>query len=290
MKFLKFVLFLILSSLIFVFIALLNINAYFSTSDFTKKFLEESKAYSAIAIGLRDNLALGVEEGNKDAVLQFAGDAIDEATVKQFLNNIIDQFFTMAGKPKAERKITIPYSMIGQKISALSGANNVDIMSDPQVKQYLTDKQIDLSGNSLISIVSNIKRLLLIFGGLIVLFTVLMLLGGSWSQKLKWLGFSFLLPAIATLVEVLIFFLAGGTDFFQKIAKSFGLEDDRFIIAGGKIIAIIWTYQKAFYITTTIILLIISIVLFIVSRQRKSDVEKMNLDKKPETTLPPVTK
>lgn len=290
MKFLKFILFLILSSVIFWFVILVNIHTYFSTPDFTKKFLEESKAYSAIAIGLRDNLAVNTAEGSKEAVLQFAGDAIDEATVKQFLNNIIDQFFAIAEKPKAERKITIPYSMIGQKINTLAGAKNFDIMSDPQAAQYLTNKEIDLSNNPFVSTFANINKLLLIYGGLIVLFTVLMLLGGSWPQRLRWLGVSFLFPAIASIAGVLMFYLAGTTEVFQNAARSFGLQDDRFVIAGGKVIAIFWTYQKGFYITSSVILLAISIVLLILSRSRKSDVEKMELGKKPETTLPPVTK
>jgi hypothetical protein len=290
MKFLKFVLFVILSSLIFWFVILININTYFSTSDFTKKFMEESNAYSAIAIGLRDNLAANTAEGSKEAVLQFAGDAIDEATVKQFLNNIIDQFFAIAHKPKAERKIAIPYSMIGQKISALAGVKNFDIMSDPQAKAYLTDKEIDLSNNPFVSTFANLKKLLLIYGGLILLFTILMLLGGTWPQRLRWLGFSFFLPALASAAGVLMFYLAGSTSLFQNAAKSMGLRDDRFVIAGGKIIAIFWTYQKGFYIAATIILFVISIVLLILSRQRKSDAEKMDLGQKSTTELPPVVK
>lgn len=271
MRFIKFLLFIALSTAIFSFITLLNLKIFFTSPDFTKKLLRDSNAYSLISVGIRDNLSKTIaEEGAQDALSEVTGDALDEMTVQGFLEDIVDRFFIMVNSPAEERFMTVPYSAIGNKITTLAGAKGLDLAQFPEAQKYLEDKDFDFSKSPLISALANIKRNLLINGGVVLLLMILMLLGGSWGQKMKWLSFSVMMPAFAALFELLFYFLAGSTEFFETLAKNTGLEDQRFILGFTKVISIIWNYQKTFYIVVTSVLFFVSIFLLIIARLGKT--------------------
>lgn len=274
--FIKFVLAVLLSVCLFLLVIFLNIKIFFGLIETSKNILRDSNAYALIASGIRDNLAEnGTGNINKDDIREISNEVIGEKEIQEFIEDANTQFYNVVTVPGANPAITLHFSLLQSKIEKYIQSKNAS-GEKIDLPSFAGDRNVDLSRNPFVLLLININKFILGACIAAIVFILLLLLGGSWSVKLAWLGIAFLLPGLLTLTEVIIFYYGNVEAFLKNVAKLTNLHDEKFLLAANRIVNSIFGYEKTYYLTVTIILLLVGIVLIVASKFVKS--KKINID------------
>lgn len=276
MKFLKFILLLLASLSIFLLVTFINVKVLFSSSETAKNFLNQSNIYPVATAGIRDNIVkyaqVPIDQGQ---LIEIVNNVITESDLKNFVEDFTDQFFNVVnGKTKA-KKITLHFTWLKDKVvNQIKGDKEFSEL----IKQnnFLTDRELDLSSNSFVTILVHINDYIIGFGVATFVFLLLLLLSGTWSQKLIWLGATFVVSAFAFVGEIIIYYFGVTEKVIANLAKATNFKDEKFLIGVQKLITVIMDYQKVYYMTVAVSLIVLGIALIIIGRSLKKHDMKMD--------------
>lgn len=256
---------LFLALAIFTFVSFLNAKFMFTSAEKAKTMFRESNIYPLIASGIRNNLSkqgdIPIDQG---AFMEFTNEAISEEAIKIFSEDFIDQFFKIVNTPGSPLKITLHFSALRENVAGIMAKNKV--ATTPEINNFLADRDVDLSHNPFVVILANINKILIGSAIAAVLFIGLLLISGNWSQKLIWLGVTFLLSFITFLFETLFYYLGMTESTVARIAKLSDLQDDKFILAAKKLVETVAEFQRPYFLIVTIISLVLGVGLIVVGR------------------------
>lgn len=279
-KFLKTIALILFGITMFILISFVGIKYLFPSAAVVKNALSESNIYSLVAAGIRTNLIDQAQPGaEKDALLEFSNDAINTNTIKQFTDRTTDQFYELIQKPSKVPILILPFSIFGDKITASLEAKNIQ-SNDPEIKNFLTDRSINLQNNLLYQIAVNLGKIILVLSVILIALIALLVLPQAWPQKLKWAGGAFLFSGILILVQAVFFWIGLSQKIQDNIIRSSNLKDDKYLLAAQKILNTILQNQKIFYSVVAVALIGVGIGLIIWGRVLgKKNTLKLNVVK-----------
>lgn len=273
MKIIRFVLMLLAALSIFLFVSFFNIKMLFSSSDMAKKLLNESNIYPVVAAGIRDNIVKYAQVSiGQESLIEVVNNAITENDLKLFVEDFTDQFYKVVNKQTDEKKLTLHFGWLKEKVNSEIN-KNTELSQTVDMDNVLSDKEIDLSSNPFVSLLIHVNDYLIGFGTAVIVFLLLLLLSGTWSQKLIWLGATFIVSGVAFIGELAIYYFGISQKALENLAKETKFEDIKFLLGVQKLITSIFDYQKVYYIVVTASLIVLGILLIVIGRLiRKHDV------------------
>lgn len=273
MKFIKFIVLLLASFSIFVFISTFNVKLLFSSSNTAKSLLNESNLYPIAAAGIRDNIVKFTEAPvDQEDLIEAVNNVITDRDVKFFVEDFIDQFYAIVKSQTGEKRITLHFAPMGDKIKS-EISKNKELAQAAGVKDVLSDREVDLSGNPFVLTLIHIDDYLIGFGIAAIVFLLLLLFSGAWSQKLIWLGVSLIIPGIVFVGELAIYYFGISQGVLENLSKETKLEDARFLMGVQKLISSILDYQKTYYLIVAVILVVLGVLFIAIGRLfKKHDV------------------
>lgn len=275
MKFIRFILLILISISIFGFVTFFNAKMLFSSSDTVKGFLNESNIYPVAAAGIRDNIVKYAEVPvGQSELIEVVNSAITEADLKLFVEDYTDQFYNVVNGKTGSKKITLHFVWLRDKVADKINSNK-ELKQAVDINNVLSDRELDLSSNSFVSMLIHINNFLIGFGIAIIVFILLLMLSGTWSQKFIWLGAAFIASVTAFIGELAFYYFGISEKAIVNLAKMSNFKDEKFLIGVQKLITIIMEYQKFYYASITIGLVILGIVLIIIGRSLKKHDMKM---------------
>lgn len=273
MKFIKFILLLLASLSIFCFVSFLNIKLLFSSADMAKKLLNESNIYPVTSAGIKDNIVKYAEiPVEQEKLIEVVNSAISEEDLKFFVEDFTDQFYNVINKKTGDKKIILHFAWLQDKVNNEINKNK-ELAKALNINNILLDREIDLSTNPFVLTLIHINDYLIGFGVAAIVLLLMLLLSGTWSQKLVWLGTTFIISGVAFIGELLIYYFGISEQAIINMAKETNFEDTKFLLAVQKLINSIFNYQKGYYLIVTVGLIALGILFIIISRfVRKHDI------------------
>ena len=292
MSFLRFILLVLTSIAIFFFVTAINIMLLFSSSDMVKKIFSDSNLYPVVAAGIRDNIVKYAQVPvDQNQLIEIVTAAISEQTVKSFVEDTTDQFFTAIKTKEGKPKITVHLSsfrdLVASKIGSEKDIAQLNKALGEENKEFnintaLADRDVDLSKNPFVMLLVNIHKYIIGFGIAALVLIILLLLSGTWTVKLIWLGATFIVSGFAFVGELLLYYIGLSDKTITKLAEMSNFTDEKFILGVKKVLFTITDYQKIYYLSITIGLVVLGIILIIIGKSLKKHDQLRNEDK----TLP----
>lgn len=277
MAFLRFILLLLVSLSIFLLVTFVNVKMLFSSPDRAKTFLSDSNIYPVAAAGIRDNIVkyaeVPVDQGK---LIEIVNSAVSEADLKIFVEDFTDQFFNVIKGKDKDKKITIHFASLKDKVINQIGGDK-EYKALIKENDFLNDRDVDLSKNTFVSILIHINDYVIGFGIATLILILLLLLSGTWAQKLVWLGATFIVSAITFFGELIIYYFGITQKAIEAIAKETNFKDEKFLLGVQKLITSMMDYQKVYYTSVTVGLLILGIALIIIGKSLKKP--NVNMEK-----------
>ncbi len=265
MKFIRFILMVLVATAIFFFVNFLNVKLLFSSTDTAKKILKQSDIYPAAAAGIRNNIVKYAQLPDNNKLIEVLNNSVTEESIQNFIEDFADQFFATIKPGNKYPHITIHFSWLRDKV-------NNEIIKDPELKktanidQMLADRNLDLSKNIFVKILININKYLLGSGLAIVFFSGLLFLSGNWSQKLAWLGAAFIISTFVLIVEISFYVYGMNEKTVDYLAQLSEFKDEKFIAGVKKLIIELSGYQKNYYIISAVGIFILGIIIVIIAK------------------------
>lgn len=284
-------LFLILLSSIVVFVFYLNLKIIFLSPEHTKKFINNSKAYSVISVGLKENIVSQLNlTKNAPQVAPAIEAIVSEDSVRKLFDGIIDQVFVLIKSPSKDPKIVIKLSDFKIQIhNAVPSSIPTDF---GEIDKTLSDQTMDLGDNPVAKFLLKSNQIFVISGITLLLSLILLLLFDSWPVKIKRIGKALFVAGLVVLPVAFIFFSGLPKMLFNKAQESLSLSDSNFLLGLRGIVDHISQYEKNYYITAVAVLLIAGILLFILGAILNKIIKKpanipLNASSKPSNSKTP---
>jgi len=276
MKFVRFILLLLASLSIFLFVTFVNVKMLFSSPDTAKNFLNQSNIYPVATAGIRDNIVKYAKVPiDQNELIEVVNNVITENDLKKFIEDFVDQFFNIVNGKTKDKKITLHFAWLKEKVLSEIG-NSKELTNTIQANNFLTDREVDLSSNSFVRVLIHLNDYLIGTGAAVIVLLLLLLLSGSWPQKLIWLGAAFIVSAIGFTGELIIYYFGITERVVEGLAKASNFKDEKFLLGVQKLITTIMDYQKVYYTSIAVGLVVLGIVFIIVGRSFKKHDVKMD--------------
>ena len=272
MGFLRFLLLLLISICLFFFVSFLNLKIIFYNVDTAKKILNDSNLYPVAAAGIRDNIVKYAEiPVDQSKLIEIVNSSITEADLKYFVEDYTDQFYALVNGKDKDGKITLHFTWLRDKVTSQVG-NNKELTQIMNENNVLTDRETDLNSNAMLKVLIHLNSYLIGFGIATLFFIGLLLLSGSWAQKLIWLGATFLVSGIGFIGELIFYYFGMSKKVLELLAKQSGLQDQQFLIGVQKLITAVARFQRIYYLIVTASLIFLGIVFIIIGNLIKPQV------------------
>lgn len=271
MGFVRFILLLLISISIFFFVSFLNLKIIFSNAETAKKIINDSNLYPVVAAGIRDNIIKYAElPVNQNQLIEVVNSAITETDLKIFVEDVTDQFYALVSGKDKDGRITIHFASLKAKVMNRLG-NSKELTQVVNENNYLADREVDLTTNSVLRVLIHLNTYLISFAIATIVFIVLLLLSGSWAQKIIWLGATLLVSGIAFIGELIFYYFGLSQKVLETLAKESGLKDERFLLGVQKLITSVVSFQRIYYLIATACLVVIGVALIIIGNLIKTD-------------------
>ena len=268
----RFILLLFTVIAIFFFATFLNLKIIFSNNETAKKIINVSNLYPVATAGIRDNIIKYAElPVDQSQLIEVVNNAINETDLKIFVEDFTDQFYALVNGEDKDGKITLHFASLKAKVMNQLG-NSTELTQVVNENNYLADREVDLTTNSFLKVLIHLNTYLVSFAIATLFFIVLLLLSGSWAQKLIWLGATFLVSGIAFIGELLFYYFGLSQKVLETLAKESGLKDERFLLGIQKLITSVASFQRVFYLIATATLIILGVVFIVIGNLLKPSV------------------